>query len=141
MKKLIHAILALTIATLASQSAFAGKPETKKGAQFGALFYNGQTVGTVATPTSMPGRGVDTIFVVSNGQEGQLGVTTVAPGDKNYHGGRWAVYVVTWESDAPVPLFTSATAVWDALATGDLSMMRMPDADFVCPVHKNGPKS
>lgn len=141
MKKLIHAILALTVVAVTSQSAFANKPEEKKGAQFGALFYDGETVGTVATPTSMPGRGVDTIFVVADGQEGQLGVTTVAPGDEGYHGGRWAVYVVTWEGIGPVPLFTSAEAIWDAIDNGDLSMLRMPDADFVCPVHKNGPKA
>ncbi len=82
----------------------------------------------------MPGRGVDTIYVLTNGQEGQLGVTTVAPGDTNYHGGKWKVYVVTWEEAGPVPLFTSAAMVEASLAAGELSMMRMPDADFVCPV-------
>lgn len=82
----------------------------------------------------MPGRGVDVIYVLSNGQEGQLGVTTVAPGDVNYHGGKWKVYVVTWEDETPVPLFKSAAEVEASLDAGDLSIMRVPEADFVCPV-------
>ena len=133
MKKLIRVFAITALAMLTSSTAFAGK-KNDNGAGFGALYYNDEIRGTVATVTSMPGRGVDVIYVVTNGQEGQLGVTTVAPGDPNYHGGRWKVYVVTWQSDAPVPMFTSAAAVEASIESGDLSVMRMPAADFVCPV-------
>lgn len=139
MKKWIRLFTGLALAALISNSAWAGK-KNDNGAGFGALFYNGEIFGTVATVTSMPGRGVDVIYVVTNGQEGQLGVTTVAPGDPNYHGGRWKVYVVTWESDTPVPLFTSSGEVEASVDAGDLSVMRVPEADFVCPVLRK-PKS
>jgi hypothetical protein len=133
MKKWIRLFTGLALAVLISNTAWAGK-KNDNGAGFGALFYNDEIRGTVATVTSMPGKGIDVIYVVTNGQEGQLGVTTVAPGDTNYHGGRWKVYVVTWESDTPVPLFTSAAAVEESIAVGELSVMRVPTADFVCPV-------
>ena len=129
----IRLFASLAVAALVSNAAWAGK-KNDEGAGFGALFYEGEVVGTVATPTSMPGRGVDVIYVVVGGAEGQLGVTTVAPGDRNYHGGKWKVYVVTWESEMEPPLFTSSAMVEAYLEAGDLSMMRMPDADFQCPV-------
>ena len=140
MKKLLNTILALTIAVLAAQGLQAGKGGVPAdGANpNGALFYDGGTVGTVLTPASIPGKGVDAIYVISNGGEGQLGIASVAPGDKNYHGGRWAVHVATWIPAGAVPLFTSSQQVLDAYMAGDLEVVRMPDADFVCPVRKNG---
>lgn len=142
MKKLIHALLALMVSALVAQGAFAGK-KNDKGAQFGALYYDGQIVGTVATPTSMPGKGVDTIYVVTNENpaEGQLGITTVAPGDPDYHGGRWAVVGIMWIGYGDVPLFTSAAQVDAEYMAGNLTMERLPEADFVCPVHLNGPRN
>lgn len=104
---------------------------TPTGANFGRLFYDGNTVRTVATPTSMPGRGVDDIYPVAGGVPGQLSVTAVAPGD-NYHGGRWAVHLVTWNR-APY-LLTSDEAVLAAQAAGHITITRLPSADFVCPV-------
>jgi hypothetical protein len=105
---------------------------TPQGAGFGQLFYNGGTVRTVATPTSMPGRGVDTIYAFPGEKaDGQLSVTAVAPGD-HYHGGRWAVQLVSWNV-APY-LLTSDEAVGAAVASGDIDVTRYPQADFVCPV-------
>ena len=140
MKTIFNLIIAISIATLALQSASAGKGNgPDKGANFGMLYYEGDTVGTVATPTSTPGKGVDVIYAFPPSVPqamGQLAITTVAPGDKNYHGGRWAVYVVQWHV-APWVL-TSAEEVEVAEDMGYLSTVRMPAADFVCPVRKNG---
>ena len=83
-------------------------------------------------------RGVDAIYVVPGGAAGQLGVTSVAPGDKDYHGGRWAVYAVFWVGERDVPLFTSEAQILEAFEAGDLEMQRMLDNDFVYPVRKNG---
>ena len=105
--------------------------DNPQGANFGRLYYDGAIVRTVATPTSHPGRGVDDIFAVSGGVDGQLSVTAVAPGD-NYHGGRWAVHVVTWNT-TPY-LLTSDEAVHAAAAVGHITVTRVPAADFVCPV-------
>ena len=106
----------------------------KANVTFGALYYEGSTVRTVVTPTSTPGRGVDTIYAFPN--EEQMAVTSVAPGDPGYQGGRWAVHLVTWNV-AAYPL-TSADAVLDAQLAGDVTIERDEEADFVCPVAGNG---
>lgn len=139
MKNIFNLIIAISIAAFTIPSINAGKGNgPDKGANFGSLYYDGQMVGTVATPTSTPGKGIDAIYVISNGAEGQLGVTSVAPGDRGYHGGRWAVNVGTWIGMGPTPLFASAADVLAAYDNGDLELVRMPEADFVCPVRKNG---
>jgi hypothetical protein len=121
------AVLALPIATVSPVHA----DSDNAAAGFGRLFHDGQIVRTVATPTSQPGRGVDTIYPVVGGVEGQLAVTAAAPGD-NYHGGRWAVHVVNW---LVTPyLLTSDEAVEAAYEAGDITITRVPEADFVCPV-------
>ena len=64
---------------------------------------------------------------------GQLAVTSAAPGD-NYHGGRWAVHVVTWHV-APY-LLTSEDAILAAAAAGDVTITRVAANDFLCPIQK-----
>ena len=98
----------------------------------GSLFYNGGIVGTVVPPAAFPNTGTDPFFKVTNGVSGQLGIAGVAPGAAGYHGGHWAVSVVTFEG-APY-LLTSQAAVETAEATGDVTVTRAPDADFLCPV-------
>jgi hypothetical protein len=131
MRRLAAALgLVVPAAALTAPSALADSGNAAVG--FGLLYHDGVVVRTVATPTSTPGEGVDAIFPVSNGVAGQLSVTSVAPGDADYHGGRWAVYVVTWNT-APY-LLTSDEAVAAAQTAGDVTVTRMPAADFVCPV-------
>lgn len=101
---------------------------------FGSLYYEGGTVRTVVTPRSMPGQGVDTIHAFPNVE--QLAVTAVAPGDRDYHGGRWAVHTVTWDVE-PYTL-TSDDAVLAAQLAGDVTIQRAPEADFVCAVGGGG---
>ncbi len=140
MKTIFKAIVAISLGMLALQNLHAGKGNgPDKGANFGMLYYDGDMVGTVATPTSTPGKGIDTIYAFPPSVPqamGQLAITSVAPGDKNYHGGRWAVYVVQWEVTPWV--LTSSEEVEAAEYMGYLSTVRMEAADFVCPVRKNG---
>ncbi|TDD64285.1 hypothetical protein E1262_28725 [Jiangella aurantiaca] len=99
---------------------------------FGLLYHDGDIVRTVITPASIPGKGVDPIFAINDGVAEQLAVTSVAPGTPGYHGGRWAVYVVDW--NVTPYLLTSDEAVGLAQSEGDVTVTRMPAADFVCPV-------
>jgi len=122
--------LAVPLAVLATAPAAADSGNAAAG--FGELYHDGVVVRTVITPTSTPGKGVDAIFAFSSGVDDQLSVTSVAPGIPGYHGGRWAVYVVSWNS-TPY-LLTSDEAVASATAAGDITVTRMPAADFVCPV-------
>jgi hypothetical protein len=130
----------LAVAALAAAAAVAIQPTAVADSDharvgFGQLFHDGDTVRTVATPTSMPGQGVDAIYAFgADAAAGQLSVTSVAPGSPGYHGGRWAVYVVDWSDSVTATLLTSDEAVLAAAATGDVTVTRMPAADFVCPV-------
>jgi hypothetical protein len=127
----IAAAAVLAFAPLALAAPAQADSSNPQGANFGRLYHDGAIVRTVATPTSQPGQGVDAIYPVANGVAGQLAVTAAAPGD-NYHGGRWAVHVVTWNT-APY-LLTSDEAVIAAAEAGHVTITRMPGADFVCPV-------
>jgi hypothetical protein len=116
---------AIVVTLSASASAEAGK---------GFLFHNGDTVRTVVPPAAIPGGGIDPIYNVTNGVDGQLGIAGVAPGDGPYHGGRWAVYLVTFNTGVEPYLLTSDEAVFAAEAAGDVTIVRNPAADNRCPV-------
>ena len=113
-------------------SAFADSPNAVVG--FGTLFFNGGTVRTVVVPAAFPNSGTDPFFRVTNGAAGQLGIAGVAPGSADYHGGAWAVNLVTFSAAVKPYLLTSAHAVQTAAAAGDVTVTRIPAADFRCPV-------
>jgi hypothetical protein len=124
MKKLI--LLTFVILLVAATPAFAAKPA------FGALYYEGDVVRTIVTPSAMPKEGVDDLYVVFGGVSEQLAVAAVAPGDTDYHGGKWAFNSVTWNT-TPY-LLTSAADVLAAEAAGDVTITRIPENDFKCPI-------
>ncbi len=100
----------------------------------GFLFHNGDVVRTVVPPAAIPHGGIDPIYTVTNGAEGQLGIAGVAPGDGPYHGGRWAVYLVTFNPGVEPYLLTSDEAVFAAEAAEDVTVTRNPAADNRCPL-------
>lgn len=116
---------AMVIAISWPASATAGK---------GFLFHDGDVVRTVVPPAAIPHGGIDPIYNVTNGVDGQLGIAGVAPGDGPYHGGRWAVYLVTFNAGVTPYLLTSDEAVLAAEAAGDVTVTRTPEADNRCPV-------
>src|SRR5574341_726743 len=101
---------------------------------FGNLYYNGNMVRTIVPPSSFPNEGLDNFYKVTNGASGQLGVAAVAPGSSDYHGGHWKVYRVTFNSGVATHLLTSEAAVHSALSAGDVTVTRVPEADFLCPI-------
>jgi len=103
---------------------------------FGALYYDGNVVGTVVPPAATPLEGIDPIYAVMGGVEGQLPVAGVGPGDKDYHGGKWAFYAVTWNMDAEPYLLTSGEEVLEAYMDGDLNLTRVIEMDFKCPIQR-----
>jgi hypothetical protein len=99
---------------------------------FGFLYHDGEVVRTVVPPAAMPHRGIDDLYVVLEGVPDQLAVAAVAPGDRGYHGGKWAFHAVTFNV-APY-LLTSAAAVLAAADAGDVTITRIPENDFKCPI-------
>ena len=103
---------------------------------FTELFYEGDVVGTVVPPAAAPMTGRDPIYPVMGGVPDQRPVAGVAPGDRDYHGGQWAVHVAMWNVDADPYLLTSEDDVWNAYYAGELSITRVMDADFKCPIQR-----
>ena len=93
-------------------------------------YYNDALVRTVVPPAAFPNEGRDNFYAVAG--QTIFGVVGVAPGAPDYQGGHWAFHSVTWNV-APYPL-TSEAAVLAAQSAGDVSVTRVPENDFLCPI-------
>ena len=98
----------------------------------GCCFYEGEEVRTVVPPAANPSEGVDNFYAVMGGVPDQKAVVAVAPGDPDYHGGKWAFHSVTWNV-APY-LLTSEAEVQVAAGAGDVTITRVAENDFKCPI-------
>jgi hypothetical protein len=125
-------LIALSAVAGAMVLAISGSATAETGKGF--LFHNGDVVRTVVNEGAIPHEGTDPFYMVTNGAEGQLGIAGVAPGDGPYHGGSWAVFLVTFKEGVDPYLLTSDEAVFAAEAAGDVTVTRNGDADFRCPV-------
>jgi len=114
--------LGLIITGGAAGSVFAGQPVKTH------IWLDGAQVRTIVPPAATPGEGTDKFYMVP----GTGGVASVGPGDVGYHGGHWAVYVVSWNV-AMRPL-TSQSAIMAAQLAGDIGVTRVAAADFLCPI-------
>ena len=102
---------------------------------FGELYYEGTIVRTVVPPAAAPREGRDDLYAIMDGVSDQLAVVAVAPGDRDYHGGQWAFHSVTW--NVSPYLLTSESDVLAAADSGDVTITRVEDNDFKCPVQRN----
>ncbi len=80
----------------------------------------------------MPFQGRDNIYPIADGVNGQFPIAAVAPGDRDYHGGKWAVNLVVWNTEPY--LLTSEAEVLAAAEADDVSITRVPGNDFKCPI-------
>lgn len=119
---LVTSILLVAVVTPALAKGPKGPPA------FGELYYEGEVVRTVVPPAAAPQEGRDNLYAVP----GQRAVVAVAPGDPGYHGGQWAFHSVTWHTE-PYTLKSEAD-VLAAETAGDVTITRVPENDFKCPV-------
>ena len=104
-------------------------PDKKPG--FGQVYYEGELLRVILPPAAVPQQGKDDLYAIPN----QPNVSAVAPGNKNYHGGQWAIWIVEWVNEPY--LLTSYEDVMAAWEAGDISITRAPEADVKCPVFLN----
>src|SRR3982751_5340701 len=74
----------------------------------GRLYLDGEIVRTHVVNDNLPNGGVDPLYMVTNGVDGQVSVVRYGPGSPNYHGGAWAVYTLTFDAGVTPYLLTSA---------------------------------
>lgn len=104
--------------------------------EFGTIYVDGESYRTFGNPARVdPGTGTDPIIAFTNFDQG--GVAKYAPG-RGSHGGRWAVWLATWTDPGDAHLVTSFDAILDLAESGEIDLVRNPDADFRCPVLPNG---
>ena len=127
-KKSAFIALVIAISLVFAVPAFAGDGPPGFVFPDGCCFYDGDEVRTVVPPAVSPQQGIDNFY----GVPGQKGVVAVAPGDTDYHGGKWAFHSVVW--NVTPYLLTSEEAVLDAEMAGDVTVNRVPANDFKCPI-------
>ena len=99
---------------------------------FGTIYFDGDAYRTFGNPASVPaGSGTDPIVAFTNFDQG--GVSAVGPGE-GAHGGRWQVWMATWTDPAEARLLTDYDEVVAEVEAGNLTLMRVPEADFRCPI-------
>jgi hypothetical protein len=98
------------------------------------FYVDGTLYRTVGTPTDFTGTGApsftyDKIYALGNGLRN---VAEAKPGDRDFNGGRWAVYPVTWHI-VPVQ-YTSDAQLLAAANAGDVTIAPTPIRLFFCNV-------
>jgi hypothetical protein len=80
-----------------------------------AFYVDGELYRTVGTPTDLPARAPDHSFDVIYALDAfqTFNVSTVAPGDRDYNGGRWQVHAISFDD------YEAALAAHDANGSGD----------------------
>ena len=100
--------------------------------EFGTIYVDGVAYRTFANPARVdPGTGTDPIIAFTNFDQG--GVAKYAPGP-NSHGGRWAVWMATWENPADAELVTHFDEILGLADAGLVTLERVEEADFRCPI-------
>ena len=129
MRRLITAVAGIgLLLSIAAGSASAGGPP-KVGFYVDDVLH--RTVGTPTdfTNTGAPASTYDKIYALGAGLRN---VAEAKPGDRDFNGGRWAVYPVTW--NVPPYQITSDAALLAAAANNELSIASTPVRLFFCNV-------
>lgn len=95
----------------------------------GTIYAHDVAYQTVGTPADLPENGPFNPIYVLGGALGS--VTNAAPGDPNFHGGRWEVHMITFNV-APVQ-YTNAEDLLAAANRGDISIGPVV-RHFECPL-------
>jgi hypothetical protein len=90
---------------------------------------------TVGTPTDFFGTGApahtyDHIYNLGTG----INVADAKPGDRDFNGGRWLVYTVTWAQGVTPVQYTNDAQIFAAQTAGLLTINPTPVKSFFCNV-------
>jgi len=103
--------------------------------EFGTAHAEGEADRTLGNPARVdPGTGTDPIIAFANFD--QWGVAEFPPGPGS-HGGRWQVWMATWVDPGDAHLLTDFDDVIALVNAGEITLVRMPGADFRCPILPN----
>lgn len=102
MRKTLKTLLGLTLVlslglAILPQVAAGGAKHVRAG----AIWVDDELYGTVLTPNTLPSNAPAGSFDIiysfdGSGLDGQRSIADAAPGDRDYNGGRWMVFAVTF---------------------------------------------
>lgn len=96
----------------------------------GMIYAHDQLYRTVGTPADLPNQGPFNAIYAFGG--GLASVSSAAPGDREWRGGRWEVYMVTFVTISPTQ-FTNAEDLLAARQRGEVSIGEVVRR-FECPL-------
>jgi len=117
------------VASLGAGTALAGGPPQL------SFYIDDVRYRTVGTPTDFSNTGApdftyDRIYNLGTG----INVADAKPGDRDFNGGRWKVYVVTWAPGVTPVQYTNDHQILAAQAAGLLTIGAEPVKLFFCNV-------
>jgi hypothetical protein len=126
----LAATTAAMLASVAISTATAGGPPSL------AFYVDDVRYRTVGTPTDFTGTGApsftyDRIYALGSGL---INVAEAKPGDRDFNGGRWAVYPITWAAGVTPVQLTNDHDILAWQAAGLLTVASSPVKLFFCSV-------
>lgn len=117
------------LASIGATGVLAGGPPSL------AFYVDDVRYETVGTPTDFFGTGApdssfDRIYNLGTG----INVADAKPGDRDFNGGRWQVYVVTWAQGVTPVQYTNDQQILQAAQDGLLTIGATPVKEFFCSV-------
>ena len=117
------------VASIGASGVLAGGPPNL------AFYIDDVRYRTVGTPTDFFGTGApsftyDKIYNLGTG----INVADAKPGDRDFNGGRWLVYTVTWAAGVTPVQYTNDQQILAAQSAGLLTINANPVRAFFCNV-------
>ena len=117
------------LASIGASGVLAGGPPSL------AFYVDDVRYRTVGTPTDFFGTGApawtyDSIYNLGTG----INVAEAKPGDRDFNGGRWLVYTVTWAAGVTPVQYTNVEQIYAAEDAGLLTINPDPVKAFFCNV-------
>ena len=129
-RRMVSAAAAVTLlASIGASGVLAGGPPSL------GFYVDDVRYRTVGTPTDFFGTGApeftyDKIYNLGTG----INVAEAKPGDRDFNGGRWLVYVVTWAAGVTPVQYTNVEQIYAAEDAGLLTINPDPVKAFFCNV-------
>lgn len=129
-RRIVSAAAAVTLlASIGASGVLAGGPPSL------GFYVDDVRYRTVGTPTDFFGTGApeftyDKIYNLGTG----INVAEAKPGDRDFNGGRWLVYVVAWAAGVTPVQYTNVEQIYAAADAGLLTINPVPVKSFFCNV-------
>jgi len=129
-RRIVSAAAAVTLlASIGASGVLAGGPPSL------GFYVDDVRYRTVGTPTDFFGTGApestyDKIYNLGTG----INVAEAKPGDRDFNGGRWLVYTVTWAVGVTPVQYTNVEQIYAAEDAGWLTINPEPVKAFFCNV-------